>query len=95
MTKREYLRHPGAVMMIPLLDDGRVILERQFRYPLRRSFVEFPAGKLEPGESVLACAERELREETGYAPRTGPTSAAFTTRSATATRRSRSTWRVD
>lgn len=66
VTKREYLRHPGAVMMIPLLDDGRVVLERQFRYPLRRSFFEFPAGKLEPGESALACAERELREETGF-----------------------------
>lgn len=66
VTRREYLRHPGAVMMIPLLDDGRVILERQFRYPLGRSFLEFPAGKLEPDESVLACAQRELREETGY-----------------------------
>jgi ADP-ribose pyrophosphatase len=64
---REYLRHPGAVMMIPLLDDGQVVLERQYRYPLRRSLIEFPAGKIDPGESLLACAQRELREETGYA----------------------------
>jgi ADP-ribose pyrophosphatase len=63
---REYLRHPGAVMMIPVLDDGRVVLERQFRYPLARSFVEFPAGKVDPHESLLACAQRELLEETGY-----------------------------
>lgn len=63
---REYLRHPGAVMTIPLLDDGRVVLERQFRYPLRRSFIEFPAGKLDAGEEPLACAQRELREETHY-----------------------------
>lgn len=66
---REYLRHPGAVMMIPLLDDGRLVLERQYRYPLRRSFVELPAGKIDPGESLLACARRELLEETGYVAR--------------------------
>jgi ADP-ribose pyrophosphatase len=65
-TVREFLRHPGAVMMIPLLDDGRVVLERQFRYPLGRSFIEFPAGKIDAGESLLECAQRELREETGY-----------------------------
>jgi ADP-ribose pyrophosphatase len=65
-TVREYLRHPGAVMMIPLLDDGRVVLERQFRYPLGRSFIEFPAGKIDAGESRLECAQRELKEETGY-----------------------------
>lgn len=63
---REYLRHPGAVMMIPLLDDGQVVLERQYRYPLRRTFIEFPAGKIDPGEDILACAQRELREETHY-----------------------------
>jgi ADP-ribose pyrophosphatase len=66
VATREYLRHPGAVMMIPLLDDGRVVLERQFRYPVGRSFIEFPAGKLERDEDVLACAQRELLEETGY-----------------------------
>jgi ADP-ribose pyrophosphatase len=63
---REFVRHPGAVMVIPLLEDGRVILERQFRYPLGRAFIEFPAGKIDPGESLLQCAQRELLEETGY-----------------------------
>lgn len=63
---REYIVHPGAVMVVPLLDDGRLVLERQFRYPLGRVLLEFPAGKLDPGEAVQACAERELAEETGY-----------------------------
>lgn len=63
---REYVLHPGAVMIIGLLDDGRVILERQFRHPMRSVMVEFPAGKLDAGEGSLACAKRELREETGY-----------------------------
>lgn len=63
---REYIVHPGAVMVVPLLDDGRLVLERQFRYPLGQVLLEFPAGKLEPGEPVQACAERELTEETGY-----------------------------
>ncbi|MGE5713852.1 MAG: NUDIX domain-containing protein, partial [Betaproteobacteria bacterium] len=58
-----------AVMMIPLLDDGRVVLERQFRYPLGRSLIEFPAGKIDPGEALLVCAQRELREETGCVAR--------------------------
>ncbi|MBC8119803.1 MAG: NUDIX hydrolase [Burkholderiaceae bacterium] len=63
---REYLRHPGAVMIVPLLPNGQVVLERQFRYPLKRTQVEFPAGKIDAGESPLACAKRELLEETGY-----------------------------
>lgn len=63
---REYIRHPGAVAVVPLFDDGRVLLERQFRYPHAREFIEVPAGKLEPGEPHLATAQRELLEETGY-----------------------------
>lgn len=63
---REYIVHNGAVMVIPLLDDGRLLLERQYRYPLQRAMIEFPAGKLELGEPGIACAVRELREETGY-----------------------------
>jgi len=63
---REYIRHPGAVLIVALLDDQTLLLERQYRYALRRSVVEMPAGKLEPGEEPLACAQRELLEETGY-----------------------------
>src|SRR6478736_2014649 len=66
---REYVIHPGAVMIIPMLDDGRLVLERQFRYPMGRVMIELPAGKLDPGEDVLACAKRELLEETGYTAR--------------------------
>lgn len=66
VTDREYILHPGAVVILPLFDDGRVLLERQFRYPLGKVFIEFPAGKIDPGEDPLACAQRELREETGY-----------------------------
>lgn len=65
-ASREYLIHPGAVMMIPLFDDGTVLLERQFRYPVGKVMIEFPAGKLDPQEGALACGKRELREETGY-----------------------------
>ena len=63
---REYLRHPGAVMIVPLLPDGRVVLERQFRYPLKSTAIEFPAGKIDAGEPPFKCAQRELLEETGY-----------------------------
>ena len=63
---REYIRHPGAVAIVPLFDDGAVLLERQFRYPHRREFIEVPAGKLEPNEPHLDTAKRELMEETGY-----------------------------
>jgi ADP-ribose pyrophosphatase len=66
---REYVVHPGAVAIVPLLDDGRLVLERQFRYPVGKVLLEFPAGKIDPGESTLACARRELLEETGYQAR--------------------------
>lgn len=66
---REYVVHPGAVMIIPMLDDGRLVLERQFRYPVNQVMTEFPAGKLDPGEDHLVCAQRELLEETGYSAR--------------------------
>jgi ADP-ribose pyrophosphatase len=65
-SAREYIRHPGAVVILPLFDDGTVLLERQFRYPLNQIFVEFPAGKIDLGEDPLLCAQRELQEETGY-----------------------------
>lgn len=66
---REYIVHPGAVAVVPLLDDGRIVLVRQYRYPIGRAIVEFPAGKLDAGETTLECARRELREETGYTAR--------------------------
>lgn len=65
-THREFIRHPGAVVILPVFDDGSVLLERQFRYPLDQVFIEYPAGKIDPGEDPLACAKRELQEETGY-----------------------------
>jgi ADP-ribose pyrophosphatase len=67
---REYVVHPGAVMVVPLIEEPgqpvRVVLERQFRYPVQRVMIEFPAGKLDAGESTQRCAQRELQEETGY-----------------------------
>jgi len=63
---RETIRHPGAAMIVAMPDAQHVLLERQFRYALGRSFIEMPAGKLDPGEDALACAQRELQEETGY-----------------------------
>jgi ADP-ribose pyrophosphatase len=66
---REYIVHPGAVLVVPRLPDGRLVVERQFRYPHDRSFLEFPAGKLDPGEDALATGVRELIEEVGYTAR--------------------------
>lgn len=66
---REYIRHPGAAMIIARPDPDTIILERQFRYPLARDFIELPAGKIDRGEKPLATAQRELREECGYTAR--------------------------
>lgn len=65
---REWIDHPGASAVVPILDDGRIVLVRQYRYPPRRTFVEVPAGKLDvPGEHPVEVARRELEEETGWA----------------------------
>ena len=63
---REYVVHPGAVLIVPVAPDGRLVMERQFRYPVGRVMLEFPAGKIDPDEAPLATAQRELREEAGY-----------------------------
>ena len=66
---REYVRHSGAVAVVPLLDEGpnpRIVMVRQYRYPVAKVLLEFPAGKIDPGEAQIACAVRELKEETGY-----------------------------
>lgn len=65
---RDILRHPGAVAIVALTDDGNIVLVRQWRAALGRITLEIPAGKLEPGEDTAACARRELREETGVIP---------------------------
>jgi ADP-ribose pyrophosphatase len=63
---REYVVHPGAVLVVPVLPDGRLVVERQYRYPVGEVFLEFPAGKLDPGEKEIETARRELAEEAGY-----------------------------
>jgi ADP-ribose pyrophosphatase len=68
-AQREFVVHPGAVMVVPLLDSGELLLERQYRHPLGRVMLEFPAGKLDAGEDPLTCGQRELLEETGYSAR--------------------------
>lgn len=65
-SQREYVTHPGAVVVVPILPNGNVILERQFRYPLHQVFIELPAGKIDAGEDILMTGQRELLEETGY-----------------------------
>lgn len=66
---REYVLHPGAVAVVPFLDDGRIVLERQYRHATRQVMIEIPAGKLDAGEGPLVCGQRELLEETGYVAR--------------------------
>ena len=66
---REFVLHPGAVAVVPMLDDGRLVLERQYRHAAGGVMIEFPAGKLDAGEGGLACGQRELLEETGYVAR--------------------------
>lgn len=65
-AQREYVEHQGAVLIIPLLDQNTIVLERQYRYPVRQHCYELPAGKKEIGEAPLLTAQRELKEETGY-----------------------------
>lgn len=66
VSSREYLTHPGAVAMLAMLDNGNLVMERQFRYAPQREFIELPAGKIDHGEDILLTAQRELLEETGY-----------------------------
>ena len=65
-SQREYVTHPGAVVVVPILSTGNVVLEKQFRYPLHQVFIELPAGKIDTGEEILMTGQRELFEETGY-----------------------------
>lgn len=66
VSTREYITHPGAVAVLAILDNGNLLMERQFRYASQREFIELPAGKIDAGEDILLCAQRELLEETGY-----------------------------
>ncbi len=68
-STREYITHPGAVAILALLDNGNLVMERQFRYAPRQEFIEIPAGKIDHGEDILTTAQRELLEETGYVAR--------------------------
>jgi len=65
-STREWIKHPGAVCIVPILPDGNLCLIRQYRYGPRAEFIEIPAGKLDVGEDPLVCAKRELEEEIGY-----------------------------
>lgn len=69
VSSREYINHPGAVAVLAILDNGNLLLERQFRYAAQREFIELPAGKIDHGEETLLTAQRELLEETGYVAR--------------------------
>ncbi|HNV89286.1 MAG TPA: NUDIX hydrolase [Methylotenera sp.] len=66
ISQREYVIHPGAVVVVPILPNGNVVLEKQFRYALHQVFIELPAGKIDAGEDILITGQRELLEETGY-----------------------------
>lgn len=66
VSQREYVVHPGAVLIVPILPNGNVVLEKQFRYPLHQVFIELPAGKIDSNEPILITGQRELMEETGY-----------------------------
>jgi ADP-ribose pyrophosphatase len=68
ITTREYIHHPGAIAAVPILDDGRIVLVKQFRYPTGKVILEIPAGKLEKGENPDDCVRRELTEEIGFEP---------------------------
>lgn len=68
-STREYVVHPGAAAMVPIFPDERILIERQYRYPVRATFTEIPAGKIDAGETAIETAQRELREETGYSAR--------------------------
>ena len=65
-STREWIKHPGAVCMIPRLPDNKIALIRQYRYPVNKEMIELPAGKLEDNENPVTCAKRELEEEIGY-----------------------------
>ncbi|MDX1914637.1 MAG: NUDIX hydrolase [Methylophilus sp.] len=65
-SQREYVIHPGAVVVVPILPNGNILFERQYRYALHQVFIELPAGKIDANEDVLVTGQRELLEETGY-----------------------------